>query len=89
MVNFNFMKAMILRGDETEKVKVHTERKSKRKRVDCRINIVAEKEDKIYSIGVYVTKVRSLRIHLKEGEGWVVRSAINQDLRFKHPSPVS
>jgi hypothetical protein len=38
---------MILRGDETEKVTVHIERKIKRKKAGGRIHIVTEAEDKI------------------------------------------
>ena len=38
MVNFDVMNALILRGDETEKLTVHTERKIKRKRAGGRIN---------------------------------------------------
>ena len=49
-VNFDVMKALILRGDDTETVTVHTEHKIKRKRADGRINIVTEPEDKIYRV---------------------------------------
>ncbi len=49
-VNFDVMKALILRGDDTETVTVHTEHKIKRKRADGRINIVTDPEDKIYRV---------------------------------------
>ncbi len=44
------MKALILRGDDTKKVTIHTEHKIERKREDGRINIVTEPEDKIYRV---------------------------------------
>ncbi len=53
-VNFDVMKALILRGDDTETVTVHTEHKIKRKRADGRINIVTEPEDKIYNKGHFM-----------------------------------
>ena len=47
-VNFDVIKALVLRGDHTETVTVHTERKIKRKRADGKIHIVTEPEDKTY-----------------------------------------
>jgi hypothetical protein len=38
-VNFDVLKEMILKGGETDKVTVHTERKIKHKRDDGRIDI--------------------------------------------------
>ena len=49
-VNFDVIKALVLRGDDTETVTVHTERKIKRKRADGKLSIVTEPEDKIYRI---------------------------------------
>ena len=49
-VNFDFIKALVLRGDDTETVTVHTERKIKRKRADGKIHIIIEPEEKIYSL---------------------------------------
>ena len=46
-VNFDVIKALVLRGDDKETVTVHTERKIKRKRADGKIHIVTEPEDKI------------------------------------------
>ena len=48
--NFDVVKALILRGDNTETVTVHTENKIKRKRADGRINIVTEPEVKMYMV---------------------------------------
>jgi hypothetical protein len=50
LVNFDRMKDMILRRDETETVIVHTEKKMKRKKGKGRININTEPEDKIYRV---------------------------------------
>jgi hypothetical protein len=41
---------MILRGDETANVMVHTEKKIKRKRAGGRIDIVKDAEDKMYRV---------------------------------------
>ena len=41
-VNFDVMKALVLRGVDTQTVTVHTESESKRKRADGRIHIVKE-----------------------------------------------
>ena len=49
-VNFYVMKAMILIGDDTEAVTVHTERNIKGKRAGGRINIVTVHENKIYMV---------------------------------------
>ena len=49
-VNFDVIKALVLGGDDTETVTVHTERKMKRKREDGKIHIVTEPEDKTYSL---------------------------------------
>jgi hypothetical protein len=49
-VNFDVMKAMILRREGTEKVTVHSERKFKRKRACGRIHIVTEQEEKMYGV---------------------------------------
>jgi hypothetical protein len=51
-VKFDVMKDMILRGDETEKVTVHTERKIKRKE-DGRIHIVTKPEGKMYRVSFF------------------------------------
>ena len=53
LINFDVIKGMILRGDETEKVKVHTERKIKRKRAGGRMYIVTEPEDKMYWVSFF------------------------------------
>jgi hypothetical protein len=53
LVNFDRIKNMILRRDDSETVTVHTEKKIKCKRDkggDGRINIITEPEDKIYSL---------------------------------------
>ena len=47
-VNFDVMNALVLRGENTEKVIVHIERKLKRKRADGKIHIATESEDKFY-----------------------------------------
>ena len=47
-VNFDVINALVLAGDDTERVTVHTERKIKRKREDVKIYIVTYTEDKIY-----------------------------------------
>ncbi len=49
-VNFDVIKALVLGGDDTETVTVHTERKIKRKRADGKIHIVTEPEDKTYRV---------------------------------------
>jgi hypothetical protein len=49
---------MILRGDESDKVMVHTEHKIKRKRAGRRVDKITEPEDKIYR--VYFFKRRRL-----------------------------
>ena len=46
-VNFVIIKDMILKGYETDRVTVHTERKIKRRRGDGRIDTVTESEDKM------------------------------------------
>ena len=46
LVNFESIKHMILRGNETDTVTVHTERKIKRKRGNGRVQIVTEPEEK-------------------------------------------
>ena len=51
-MNFNVIKDMILKGDETDKITVHTERKIKRKMADGRIRVVTELEDKLYSVSI-------------------------------------
>jgi hypothetical protein len=57
LANFD-VKDMILKGDETDTVTVHTERKIKRKRTGGRVHIVTEPEDKMYR--VYFLKRRRL-----------------------------
>ena len=57
-VNFDVIKALVLRGDDTETVTVHTDRKIKRKRADGKISIVTEPEDKIYRVSF----LKSLRL---------------------------
>ena len=47
-VNFDVIKALVLRGNNTETVTVHTERKINRKGADGKIHIVTEPKDKIY-----------------------------------------
>ena len=49
-VNFDVIKALVLGGDDTETVTVHTARKIKCKRVDVKIHIVTEPEDKTYRV---------------------------------------
>ena len=49
-VNFDVIKALVLEGDETETVTVHTESNIKRRRADGKIHIVTEPEDKIYRV---------------------------------------
>jgi hypothetical protein len=44
---------MILRGDKTDRVTVHTERNIKRKRAGGRIDIVTEDEDKMYRLSFF------------------------------------
>jgi len=51
LVNFKSFKRLILRGDETDTVTVHTERKIKRKRNgNGRVQIVTEPEVKTYRV---------------------------------------
>ena len=47
-VNFDVIKALVLGGDDTERVTVHTERNIKRKRAEGKIHFVTEPEDKTY-----------------------------------------
>jgi hypothetical protein len=47
LVNFDETHDMILRGDESNEVMVHTEHKIKRKRAGVRIDIFTEPEDKM------------------------------------------
>ena len=49
-VNFDIIKALVLRGDDTETVSVHNECKIKRKRANGRVHIVTEPEDKKYRV---------------------------------------
>ena len=49
-VNIKVMKAMILRGADTETVTIHTKRKIKREKEGGRINIDTVPENKIYRI---------------------------------------
>ena len=51
--NFDVMKDMILRRDETEKFTVHSERMIKVKRAGWRIYIVTEPEDKMYRVSFF------------------------------------
>ena len=55
LVNFESIRHMILRGvcGETHNVKVHTERKIKRKRGNGRVQIVTEPEDKTYRVSFF------------------------------------
>ncbi len=46
-VNFDVIMALVLGGDDTETVTVHTERKIKRKRADGKIHIVTEPKTRI------------------------------------------
>jgi hypothetical protein len=50
LVNFGVMRDMILGGNESDRVTVHTEHKIKRKRAGGRIDIITEPEDKMYRI---------------------------------------
>ena len=53
LINFERIKEIILKGNETEAIVVHTENKIKRKRGkegDGRVNIINEPEDKAYRI---------------------------------------
>ena len=55
-VNFENVKAMILRRDEKETITVHTKRKIKRNRGNDgigRVNIISEPEDKIYRVSFF------------------------------------
>ena len=47
-VNFDVIKALVLRGDDTETVTVHTDRKIKRKRADGKISIVTARRNVQY-----------------------------------------
>ena len=49
-VNFDVIKALILRGDNRETVTVHTESKIKRKTAEGKIHIVTEPEDKTHRV---------------------------------------
>jgi hypothetical protein len=90
LVNFDVVRDMTLRGDESEHVMVRTENKIKRKRAGGIINIVTEPEDKMYSL-IFQEKAASrqyigpFRLPIKEGDGCTVRSVMSHDLRFKHP----
>jgi hypothetical protein len=57
-VHFEVMKDLILKGDDTETVTVHKERKFKRRMADGRINIVNEPENKIYRVSFKETALR-------------------------------
>lgn len=46
LMNYDVIKDFILRGDETDKVAVHTEKNIKLKRGDGRLDIIIEPEDK-------------------------------------------
>ena len=52
LVNFKSIRRMILKGvgGETDTLKVHTERKIKRKRGNGRVQIVMEPDDKTYRV---------------------------------------
>jgi hypothetical protein len=50
LANFVVIKDVILKGDETDKVTVRTEKNIKRKRGDGRVNIVTEPDDKMYGV---------------------------------------
>ncbi len=50
MENFDVSKSLVLRGDDPEKVTLHTERKIKYKRADGKISIVTEPEDNVYRV---------------------------------------
>jgi hypothetical protein len=87
LVNLNVMKVMILGGDETEKVTVHTERKIKRKKAGERIDNVTEPEDKMYRVSFF--KRRCLGdntsvpfAYIERGQDWAVMSVMSHDLRF-------
>jgi hypothetical protein len=73
MVNFDVIRDMILRGDESEHVMVHSENKIKRKRAGGIINIVTEPEDKMYRVSFFQEKAASrqdigpFRLPIKEG----------------------
>ena len=49
-VNFDVIEALVLGGDDTDTVKVHTQRKIKRKRADGKIHFVTEPEEKTYRV---------------------------------------
>jgi hypothetical protein len=75
LAHFDVMNGMILRGDETEKVTVHTERKIKRKRAVWRIHIVTEPEEKMYRVSFSKRRLLGdnmsvpLDIHKEGGNG--------------------
>jgi transcription-repair coupling factor (superfamily II helicase) len=50
LVNYDAMRYMILRGNKTHRVAVHTEQNIKRKRAGGRIDIITEPEDKMYRV---------------------------------------
>ena len=59
LVNFESIKYMILKGNETEKVTVHTTRKIKRKRAkdgNGRVQIATEPEDKTFRVSFLKTR---------------------------------
>jgi len=47
LVNFDAIKGMTLKGDETDVVTVHTERKMKCKRADGKISVISGLGDKM------------------------------------------
>jgi len=53
LLNFESMRDMILKGDESSVTNVHTENKIRRKRKDGSISIVTEPEDKFYRISFF------------------------------------
>ena len=89
-VNFDFIKALVLGGDDTKTVTVHTERKTKCKRADAKIHIVTEPEDKNFRVS-FLKRWRlcdNTSVHsaiFKRGVWRSERSVMCEDLRYKHP----
>ena len=50
LVNFEKIREMILKRDDTETVTVRTKKKIKRKRDDGGVHVVTEPEEKIYRV---------------------------------------
>jgi hypothetical protein len=56
LVNFHFIRDMILRADESEKVMAHTGNKIKLMRAGGIINIVTEPDDKVFRVSFFKRK---------------------------------